>query len=78
MTTLGAALLRNRVAPIDAVENAMLRQSLYGGDLATYLLDLAVIDEHCLLENLAVTFELEMIPSVRLIGSYCQGWQFNS
>lgn len=63
MTTLAAALLRNQAAPIDAVENAMLRQSLYGGDLATNLLELAVIDEHCLLEQLAVTFELQVAPS---------------
>ena len=62
MTTLAAALLRNQAAPIDAVENAMLRQSLYGGDLATNLLELAVIDEHCLLEQLAVTFGLQMAP----------------
>jgi hypothetical protein len=63
MTTLAAALLRNQAAPIDAVENAMLRQSLYGGDLATNLLELAVIDERSLLEQLAVTFELKMAPS---------------
>jgi len=41
----------------------MLRQSLYGGDLATNLLELAVIDEHSLLDQLAVTFELEAAPS---------------
>ena len=61
MTTLAAELLRHRAAPIDAVENAMLRQSLYGGDLATNLLELAAIDESNLLAQLALTFELEMV-----------------
>ena len=61
MTTLAAELLRHRAAPIEAVENAMLRQSLYGGDLATNLLELAAIDEASLLEQLALTFELEMV-----------------
>ncbi len=63
MTTLAAELLRNRAAPIEAVENAMLRQSLYGGDLATNLLELAAIDEGVLLGQLALTFELEMVPT---------------
>ncbi len=61
MTTLAAELLRHRAAPIEAVENGMLRQSLYGGDLATNLLELAAIDEASLLEQLALTFELEMV-----------------
>ncbi len=61
MTTLAAELLRHHAAPIDAVENAMLRQSLYGGDLATNLLELAAIDESSLLEQLALTFGLEMV-----------------
>ena len=60
MTTLAAELLRHRAAPIDAVENAMLRQSLYGGDLATNLLELAAISEADLLGQLSLTFELEM------------------
>jgi hypothetical protein len=62
MTTLAAELLRHRAAPIEAVENAMLRQSLYGGDLATNLLELAAIDESVLAEQLALTFELEVVP----------------
>ncbi len=61
MTTLAAALLRNQAAPIDAVENAMLRQSLYGGDLATNLLELAAVDERTLLEQLALALEIEMV-----------------
>ena len=40
----------------------MLRQSLYGGDLATNLLELAAIAESNILEQLALTFELEMVP----------------
>jgi HEAT repeat protein len=63
MTTLAAALLKNQAAPIDAVENALLRQSLYGGDLATNLLELAVIDEQRLLEQLALTFGMEMVDA---------------
>jgi hypothetical protein len=62
MTTLAAVLLRNQAAPIDAVENAMLRQSLYGGDLATNLLELAAVDERTLLEQLALAFEIETVP----------------
>ena len=41
----------------------MLRQSLYGGDLATNLLELAAIDETTLLEQLSITFELDMVAS---------------
>lgn len=63
MTTLAAALLKNQAAPIDAVENALLRQSLYGGDLATNLLELAVIDERSLLEQLALTFGMESVEA---------------
>ena len=63
MTTLAAELLRHHAAPIEAVENAMLRQSLYGGDLATNLLELAAIDEASLLEQLSLTFELEMVTA---------------
>ena len=63
MTTLAAVLLRNQAAPIDAVENAMLRQSLYGGDLATNLLELAAIDEGMLLEQLSIAFEMETVAA---------------
>jgi len=41
----------------------MLRQSLYGGDLATNLLELAVIDEQKLLEQLALTFGMQAVEA---------------
>lgn len=53
MSTLAAVLLRKAAAPLETIEQAMLRQSLYGGDLATNLLELGVISEETLVPLIA-------------------------
>lgn len=57
MTTLAAVLVRQRTAPLETVEQAMLRQSLFGGDLATNLLELQSIEEPLLLDAIGMALE---------------------
>ncbi|MGC4066989.1 MAG: hypothetical protein QM784_20610 [Polyangiaceae bacterium] len=66
MTTLAAVLVRQRSAPLETVEQAMLRQSLYGGDLATNLLELQSVDEAQLLAAVSLYLELPQASSEEL------------
>jgi len=59
MTTLAAVLVRQRSAPLETVEQAMLRQSLFGGDLATNLLELKSIEEQSLLKAVGAALECD-------------------
>jgi hypothetical protein len=68
MTTLAAVLVRQRALPLETVEQAMLRQSLFGGDLATNLLELGSIDEPALLAATATALETTSLPSGRITG----------
>jgi hypothetical protein len=61
MTTLAAVLVRQRSAPLETVEQAMLRQSLYGGDLATNLLELQSVDESQLLYAVSLYLGLPQV-----------------
>ncbi len=63
MTTLAAVLVHHKAELLDAVEQAMLRQSFYGGDLATNLLEMGALDEATLLGLLAKALELEPVES---------------
>jgi hypothetical protein len=58
MTTLAAVLVRQRALPLETVEQAMQRQSLFGGDLATNLLELGSADEAALLTATATALEV--------------------
>ncbi|MFC1642605.1 hypothetical protein ACFL5O_07960, partial [Myxococcota bacterium] len=62
MTTLSAAIIKHQVASLGEVEDAMSRQSLYGGDLATNLLEVSTISETALIRVLAGCLELDPAP----------------
>jgi hypothetical protein len=66
MTTLAAVLVRQRDLPLETVEQAMLRQSLFGGDLATNLLELGSIDEPTLLAATAATLDVTPLAAGRI------------
>lgn len=53
MATLSSSIVKNRVASMRDVEEALARQVLYGGDLATNLLELAAVSEGELTQLLA-------------------------
>lgn len=61
MPTLSSLLVSRGVASMRAVEDAIARQVLYGGDLATNLLEVADVSEHEL--GLAVAESLGMQPA---------------
>lgn len=61
MTTLAAALVRQDAASLESIEQAMLRQSLYGGDLATNLLEVGAVDEPLLLSVVGVALGLPAV-----------------
>ena len=53
MKTLGASIVQRGIATVSDVEEALARQVMYGGDLATNLLELASVREEELTELLA-------------------------
>lgn len=59
MPTLSSSIVKNRVASMRDVEEALARQVLYGGDLATNLLELAAVSEADLTGLLAESHGLE-------------------
>src|SRR5688500_5458066 len=62
MPTLSSSIVNQDVASMRDVEEALARQSIYGGDLATNLLELASISEARLTAALADSYELEAAP----------------
>jgi hypothetical protein len=66
MATLSAAIVNHRVASVRDVEEALARQALYGGDLATNLLEVTSVSEADLTEVLAVSLGLEPAPAEEL------------
>jgi len=64
MGKLSAAIVQHRLASLRDVEEALAKQVLYGGDLATNLLEQAPrTDERELVELLAETYQLPAAPS---------------
>ena len=45
MSTLGSLLVKNKVVGVVDIEKALQRQVIYGGDLATNLLELSIAKE---------------------------------
>ena len=45
MSTLGSLLVKNKVVGVVDIEKALQRQVIYGGDLATNLLELSLAKE---------------------------------
>lgn len=62
MKTLGASIVQRGIATVSDVEEALARQVMYGGDLATNLLELASVSEGELTELLAVSHGLKPAP----------------
>ena len=63
MPSLSSSIVNQQVASVRDVEEALSRQSLYGGDLITNLLELAAISEERLSKVLAESHELEPAPT---------------
>jgi hypothetical protein len=62
MPSLSSSIVNQQVASVRDVEEALSRQSLYGGDLITNLLELAAVSEERLGKVLAESHELEAAP----------------
>jgi Type II secretion system (T2SS), protein E, N-terminal domain/HEAT repeats len=62
MPSLSSSIVNQQVASVRDVEEALSRQSLYGGDLITNLLELAAVSEERLSRVLAESHELEPAP----------------
>src|SRR5882724_3175256 len=62
MPSLSSSIVNQRVASVRDVEEALSRQSLYGGDLITNLLELAAVSEERLSKVLAESHDLEPAP----------------
>lgn len=66
MPTLSSSIVKQQVASMRDVEEALARQVLYGGDLATNLLELAAVSEAQLTRLLAESHGLEAGPDGEL------------
>ncbi|HEY1534148.1 MAG TPA: hypothetical protein VGF76_09015, partial [Polyangiaceae bacterium] len=62
MPSLSSSIVNQQVASVRDVEEALSRQSLYGGDLLTNLLELAAVSEERLGKVLAESHDLEPAP----------------
>src|SRR3954469_1348795 len=66
MPSLSSSIVNQQVASVRDVEEALSRQSLYGGDLLTNLLELAAVSEERLGKGLAESHELDPAPTGEL------------
>jgi len=66
MPSLSSSIVNQQVASVRDVEEALSRQSLYGGDLITNLLELAAVSEERLGKVLAESHGLEPAPTGEL------------
>ncbi len=66
MPTLSSNIVKREVASVQDVEEALARQAMYGGDLATNLLELSSVSEARLSEVLAESLGLEPAPAGEL------------
>jgi hypothetical protein len=66
MATLSSLLVQREIASMRTVEEAIARQVIHGGDLATNLLEVAIVPEAALLPVLAEATGLEAAPPGRL------------
>src|SRR5580698_1871267 len=61
--SLSSLIVQRQVATMRQVEEALARQVIYGGDLVTNLLEVALVDESILVELLAVSLHLPRAPA---------------
>ncbi len=65
MSTLGSLLVKNKVVGVVDIEKALQRQVIYGGDLATNLLELSIADERQIAKYVGQAFGMPVLdPSV--------------
>jgi hypothetical protein len=69
MPTLSSSIVKHNVASVRDVEEALARQAMYGGDLATNLLELSTVSEPQLAQLLAESYEIEGVPMGELAAS---------
>ena len=63
MSTLGSLLVQDQVVGVTQIEQAFQRQVIYGGDLATNLMELGLIGEKVLAEYSARAVDLPLIAA---------------
>jgi hypothetical protein len=66
MPTLSSLLVQREIASMRAVEDAISRQVLHGGDFPTNLLELGAVNEHSLVWALAESLGIEPAPVGKL------------
>ncbi|MFZ5893219.1 MAG: hypothetical protein ACOY0T_19320 [Myxococcota bacterium] len=66
MPTLSSNIVKRQIASVHDVEEALARQAVYGGDLATNLLELASVSEAQLADVIAESLGLEAAPAGEL------------
>ncbi len=64
--SLSSLIVQRQVATMRQVEEALARQVIYGGDLVTNLLEVALVDEAILVELLAASLHLPPAPAGEL------------
>jgi len=62
MPLLSSSIVRHQLATVEQVEEALARQSAYGGDLLTNLLEVAPLSEERVARALSESFGLEPAP----------------
>lgn len=66
MSTLGSLLVQNRIVGVVQIEKALQRQVIYGGDLATNLLELSVADEDDIARYAGCAFGMPVLERLSL------------
>jgi type II secretion system (T2SS) protein E len=64
--SLSSLIVQRQVATMRQVEEALARQVIYGGDLVTNLLEVALVDESVLIDLLAASIHLPPAPAGEL------------
>ena len=67
MSALSSLLVQDQVLSVTHVEQALQRQVIFGGDLATNLLELGQVDEVVLVEYLGRVLRLPVYPAEYLM-----------
>ena len=68
MSSLTSLLARDEIVSVHAIEDALQRQVLEGGEIDTALLELGVVPENTLSAYLAATVGLQSVAREELMG----------
>ncbi|MDD5309702.1 MAG: hypothetical protein PHU25_20490 [Deltaproteobacteria bacterium] len=72
MSALSSLLVQDQIVGVTQIERVLQRQVIFGGDLATNLLELGLVDEHVLLKYVARVVRLESLEPGLLEGPDAQ------